>query len=102
MSEHTSHPRWLRLVAENLHNQQRDYSIANTCEEAADAFDSLTHERDAIAKERDGYKEALEKIARGNRMLLRDQQSLSKHELLAAADVVADVAEGVLTPKGSK
>jgi hypothetical protein len=35
------HSKWLHLVAERLYKQQRDYSIANTCEEAADAIDSL-------------------------------------------------------------
>lgn len=34
------HSKWLHLVAERLHKQQRDYSIANTCEEAADAIDA--------------------------------------------------------------
>lgn len=35
-----SHSKWLHLVAERLQKQQRDYSIANTCEEAADAIDA--------------------------------------------------------------
>lgn len=42
-----SHESWLRQVAEALYAQQRDYSIANTCEEAADAMAALraSHER---------------------------------------------------------
>lgn len=34
------HSKWLHLAAERLHKQQREYSIANTCEEAADAIDT--------------------------------------------------------------
>lgn len=51
-----SHEKWLRLVAELLHKQQRDYSIANTCEEAADAM------RDLLA-ENAQLREALKSLA---------------------------------------
>jgi uridine phosphorylase len=37
-----SQSKWLRRVADQLYEQQREYSIANTCEEAADAFDALS------------------------------------------------------------
>ena len=58
MTDPTSHERWLRLVAERLHKQQRDYDIANTCEESADAIASLRAERDR-------YLVALNDIASG-------------------------------------
>jgi hypothetical protein len=41
-----THTKWLRIVAERLHKQQRDYSIAKTCEEAADAIDALLPNKD--------------------------------------------------------
>lgn len=36
-----SHSKWLHLAAERLQKQQREYSVANTCEEAADAIDAI-------------------------------------------------------------
>jgi hypothetical protein len=39
---------------------------------------------------------ALEKIARGNRLVLSDRTAISRDELLACIDVVADCAEAAL------
>jgi hypothetical protein len=57
MSNPTSHERWLRLVAERLHKQQRDYSIANTCEEAADAIAKLAVENMLLRQALEGLAE---------------------------------------------
>lgn len=46
--EVNSHAKWLRRVGENLYEQQRDYSIANTCEEAADEIDRLEAQISAL------------------------------------------------------
>lgn len=35
------HSKWLHLASERLQKQQREYSIANTCEDAADAIDAI-------------------------------------------------------------
>lgn len=35
---------WIRLVATQLHKQQRDYAIANTCDQVADAIDAALTE----------------------------------------------------------
>jgi hypothetical protein len=64
-----SQSKWLRRVADQLYEQQREYSIANTCEEAADAFDALS----ARCAEMEKYSERLETLAKAFRQMLVKQ-----------------------------
>ena len=58
--------------------------------------ESLRSKVSRLEKERDEARKALEKIRRSCRLLLADARKLNKNELVAAADIVADVAEAAL------